>query len=246
MSLKVFILATTTLFAGILLTAIFAQTDSSSKAQVKPKFTEADAKKEATSQLKNLVLAFYDYVNDHKTFPPAALVNKKGQALLSWRVLLLPYLGEEKLFREFKLTEAWDSPHNRMLINKMPAIFAPPWGENREAGGTPWQVFTGPGTIFDGPKGCSITEITDGTSNTILIVEARSLVQWSKPEDLPYDAKKKIPQMGFMFPRIFLFATADGLVAKGRRDFNENEMRHAIIRNDGIALGFEGIFIKSP
>ena len=41
------------------------------------------------------------------------------------------------------------------------------------------------GTIFGGPKGVAVKDITDGTSSTILVVEANAdhAVIWSKPED---------------------------------------------------------------
>jgi hypothetical protein len=42
---------------------------------------------------------------------------------LSWRVHLLPELGEDELYRKFHLDEPWDSPHNLPLVTEMPAAF---------------------------------------------------------------------------------------------------------------------------
>jgi len=222
------------------------QTGPLPMAQAKPKASEKEARKEAVARLKQVLHAFPIYLGDHKTFPPAAVVTKDGKALLSWRVLLLPYLGEEKLFREFKLTEPWDSPHNSKLLGRMPTVFAPTWGEGIEANCTPWQVFVGRGTIFEGNKGCSLGDITDGTVNTILVAEGGRLVPWTKPEDMPYDAKKAIPQFGFMFPEGFLIGTADAAIHFGKRNYDVPSMRAAITRNGDDYPDFDKIFVKDP
>src|SRR5262249_55645747 len=66
--------------------------------------------------------------------PPVAIADRKGKPLLSWRVALLPYLGEWDLYRKFKLDEPWDSPHNKALLPLMPEIYACPSfkGPNRK------------------------------------------------------------------------------------------------------------------
>jgi len=195
---------------------------------------DVKARKEATVPLRAVTMGMWGYYEDYKLFPPAALVAKDGRVLLSWRVLILPYMGEEKLFREFRLEEPWDSPHNKKLLPKMPRVYAPARGK-AEPGQTALQVFTGPGTVFEGAKGCRPTiDIRDGTSNTILVVEGADLVPWTKPADLPYDPKKPLPELGFAFPNVFLFSTADGAWSVGKRDFDERTMRLAITRDDGV------------
>ena len=85
-------------------------------------------------------------------FPPAYTTDKAGKPLLSWRVLILPYLEQQALFKEFHLDEPWDSEHNRTLIAKMPAIYRCPL-ESAEAarqGKTRYLAPRGPSTIFPG------------------------------------------------------------------------------------------------
>src|SRR5205807_1793185 len=116
---------------------------------------------------------------------------------LSWRVALLPYLEQNPLYKAFKLDEPWDSAHNKTLLAQMPELFAPVAGKTKEPLSTYYQVFTGPGTVFDGPKGLRlVADIPDGTSNTILIVEAGEAVAWTRPEDVPYSPKKDLPKLG--------------------------------------------------
>ena len=104
------------------------------------------------------------------TFPAAATYDKAGKPLLSWRVAILPFIEEKKLYDEFKQDEPWDSAHNKKLLAKMPKLFADPTGKAK-ADHTFYQVFVGKGAAFEGKRGIKLTDFTDGTSNTILIVE---------------------------------------------------------------------------
>src|SRR5262249_16079706 len=57
---------------------------------------------------KNLAQARDRYQEKNGTSPPPAIHDRDCRAVLSWRVALLPYLGEEALYHEFKLDEPWD------------------------------------------------------------------------------------------------------------------------------------------
>jgi hypothetical protein len=232
------------LCAGLCLALLAAAGGAARAPGAQAKGADEKARAEALARLMRVANAFWSYWEDYGELPPAALVSKDGKPLLSWRVLLLPYVGEAKLFREFKHAEPWDSPHNKKLLARMPRVFAPVRGGGGEAHATLWQVFTGPGTIFEGSRGCRVSDIRDGTSNTVLVVEASRAVPWTKPEDLPYDPKGPLPKLGSMFPGQFLFATADGAVFRGRRDFPERVMRLAITRDDGQALDLRGILAR--
>src|SRR5262249_11057060 len=71
-----------------------------------------------------------------------------AKALLSWRVTILPYLGESSLYKEFKLDEPWDSPNNLKLLPKMPKIFRSLGDQTQREGFTHLQLVTGAGTLF--------------------------------------------------------------------------------------------------
>jgi len=89
----------------------------------KKKLSDDEARKVASVRLRAIALAFHEHHSVYREFPPAALVRNDGQPLLSWRVLLLPRLGQTNLFNEFKLGEPWDSPHNKKLLVKMPQVY---------------------------------------------------------------------------------------------------------------------------
>lgn len=118
---------------------------------------EEDPLKDATDRalvrrnLKALALAMHNYHAAKGQFPPAAVTDRAGKPLLSWRVLLLPYLEGQNapsLYKEFRLNEPWDSPHNKKLLARMPAVFAPVAGKTRVPNSTFYQVFVGPGAIY--------------------------------------------------------------------------------------------------
>ncbi len=145
---------------------------------------EAARRAMCVNNLKQIGLAMANYESTYGCFPPAAVYDPDGKPLLSWRVLLLPYLQQDVLYKRYHLDEAWDSPNNKPLGETIVSAYQCP--SSPELGtGTTYQVFVDPRAMFTGkPAGVTIRQITDGTSNTFLVVEARNAVPWSKPEDL--------------------------------------------------------------
>ena len=141
--------------------------------QLIPKAAQASDRVRSENNLKQLALAALNYQDAFRKFPANATHDKKGNALLSWRVQLLPYLGEEKLYKEFHLDEPWDGEHNKKLIARMPAVFRSPTSPKLAADGkTTYLAPVGDATMFPDGRGVRIAEVTDGTSNTILFVDA--------------------------------------------------------------------------
>jgi hypothetical protein len=160
-----------------------------------------------------------------------------GKPLHSWRVLILPYIGEEALYDQFKLDEPWDSPHNITLLERMPSTYAPPG--HKKALVPPYHtvchVFVGKGTPFDGPVGRKLLreDFPNGTSNTLLFVEAGEPVPWTKPQDIPFDPAGPLPPLRGLFKDGFRACTADGARCFIRYDTPEDVLRAAITRNGG-------------
>jgi len=64
--------------------------------------------------------------------------------------------------------------------------FAPPARPSRRS--TPIVLIVGPEALSDGPTATPMREITDGTSNTIMVVEVSgSGIHWLEPRDLDLD-----------------------------------------------------------
>ena len=196
---------------------------------------EAAARTQGANNLKQLALAMHNYHSTYNRFPPAAIYSKDGQPLLSWRVLILPYIEQDKLYKQFHLDEPWDSEHNKKLLDKMPKTYAAP-EVKAKPGETYYLGFVGKGAFFEGKKGTAITDITDGTSNTILIVESANPVPWSKPEDLPFDPSKELPKVGFR-PTGLNAAFCDGSVHFLKSTIAAATLKALITRNGGEVIG---------
>ena len=148
---------------------------------------EAARRAQCVNNLKQIGLAMHNYMSTNDAFPRPAITNNEGKALLSWRIAILPYIEQQALYNKFKLDEPWDSPHNLPLLKEMPATYACPSRPAGEPFTTTYRVFTGKGALFEDGKDTKIVDVTDGTSNTIMVVEAKEAVPWTKPDDLPFD-----------------------------------------------------------
>jgi len=145
---------------------------------------EAARRAECANAMKNLALAMHEYHDTYKSFPPAYLADENGQPMHSWRVLLLPYVEEAGLYAQYDFNEPWDGPNNRLLADLISNVYRCPSDPGSPVE-TCFMVITGPGTMFEGTEGTKIPDVTDGTSNTLLIVEvAGSGTNWMEPVDL--------------------------------------------------------------
>ncbi len=208
------------------------------------KVREAAARAQSTNNLKQIALGMHAYESAYNRFPPAGSRGLPGmpgwpgrpsdKPLLSWRVALLPFIEHQQLYLQFHQNEPWDSPHNKALLPLIPKVYLQPGEQPTSEGLTRYQVFVGPGTAFeDRPQGVRILDFSDGTSNTLLVVEAANGVPWTKPEDLPFDPNGPLPPLGGQFRGIFLAAYADGACKPVPRDTPEATLKALITRNGG-------------
>jgi len=99
--------------------------------------------------LQALVQALHNYHDTNGSFPPAVVRDERAKPLYSWRVMLLPFLGQSRLHDRFKLDEPWDSPANKLLLAEIPREYAPV-GENFPPAdyATHCMVFDGKEAVF--------------------------------------------------------------------------------------------------
>ena len=147
--------------------------------------------------IKQVALAMHNFHSAHNKFPGAYSVSREGKPLLSWRVHLLPFLGESRLYDQFKTDEPWDSEHNRKLLAKIPQCYdlskVP-----AKLGKTTLMANGGEGGLIVLPeikpglsskRGIGLRKVSDGSSNTLMLMEAPDelAVHWTEPADFAPD-----------------------------------------------------------
>lgn len=186
------------------------------------------------NSMRQIGLAMHNYAQANKSFPPAYTADAEGKPLLSWRVLILPYLEQDGLYKQFHLDEPWDSEHNKKLVAQMPAVYKSPSSRVAGGGKTNYLTIRGEGTIFPGNKGVGFGEIVDGMSNTILTVEAsdEKAVVWTKPDDFEFDADNPLKGLAGLQPGGFNVGMADGSVRFLPASLDPKTARLLFLRND--------------
>ena len=197
----------------------------------------ASRRTQSLNNLRQICLASLNYESAYMRFP-GNIMDKEGKPLLSWRVAILPFIEQNKLYREFHLDEPWDSPHNIKLLDRMPEILKSP--DVPLDTKTVYQRFVGEGTMLD-PKNPKIGfgDIPDGSSNTILCVESNEdvAVEWTKPQDLPFDKASPAKDVGELRDGIFIVTLCDGSTHAVSKDIDIENLINMILRNDGNVVG---------
>lgn len=200
----------------------------------------------SSNNMRQLVLSNLNFEVSHGSFPTAYTKDKQGNKLLSWRVHILPYLEAEELYNQFHLDEPWDSPHNKKLIGKMPEIFINP-ALPLAPGMTTYLGVTGKNSALAPPSegsengkmtaGVSLPQITDGTSNTLMIVDSNleHAVTWTKPDDFDpseHDDFRAVLS-GTWAGDLIATALCDGSVTFFGLDKDRDQLQSMMLINDG-------------
>jgi hypothetical protein len=182
------------------------------------------------NSLKQIGLAMQNYDGVYKQLPTPRALNGGDPVELSWRVSILGYFGEMSLYNRFDQTSGWDSPANRNLLDRIPAIYTPMQQRKEGETATFFQLFTGPGTAF--PNNDKVTLGGGLLANNFLCAEALQGVPWTKPADMAVEPGQPLP-----LPKTeFLVCMGDGSVRLiERRRVNDDALRWYLKPNPGDA-----------
>ena len=206
------------------------------------KMRSAAARSRTQNNLKQLALGMHNFLDaTGGGFPAAAICDKAGKPLLSWRVAVLPYIEQDKLYKQFKLDEPWDSDHNKKVLenNPMPPQYLLEGVSKPTEKSTYFRVFAGNGALFEMTKPTKIREIADGTSNTILIATAATAVPWTKPEALDFDPKGDMKKLMMLDKEVCNVAFADGSVRLLMSTIKSETLKACITKSGGEIINLD-------
>ena len=202
--------------------------------------SDAAGRAQKVNNFRQILIAMHNYASAKGSFPPPASRSDDGQPLLSWRVLILPYVdvpGGADLYKQFHLDEPWDSEHNRTLIGKMPAVYRDPVRTvvGGDVGRTTYLVPTGDKTMFPGPEALQFRQVTDGTSQTVALVDAvpELAVVWTKPDDWEVDLKDPRRGVKRTSGDSFVAGYVDGSVRTLQNDIDPKNLAAMITATGG-------------
>jgi hypothetical protein len=144
------------------------------------------------NKLKMFAMALQRYHDTNGCYPPSHFADKDGQPAHSWRVLILPYLEHESLFKCYDFKEPWDGPNNCKLpppcdfgyvCDRSPIESPPP---NSDA--TEYAAVIGSQTAWPGGRSVKRSDLPHNGRRMILVVEASNCgFEWREPKDLTFD-----------------------------------------------------------
>jgi type II secretory pathway pseudopilin PulG len=139
-------------------------------------------------QIQNAILNYHDV---NSTMPPAYIADAQGKPMHSWRVQILPFLGETALYNKYNFNELWNGPNNSKLAQQIPEVYRCPSHSDDQAatsGETHYFAIVDPKTAWPGGKGRHLKQFADGTAWTIMVIEASGLgINWMDPRDVSLD-----------------------------------------------------------
>lgn len=207
------------------------------------KVRTAAARAKDSNNLKQIGMGFHSDsdVNSGRLYAPFAH-DRDGnvvEAQLSHRVSLLPYVEQNSLYNQFDLHSDWNSPRNQSHANAVVITYQSPGSENKATTNTPYRAILGGGAMFnENGRPVKFMDITDGTSNTIMVASAVEEVPWAAPRDLTYSPNGSLPAFGSTaYPDGANVLFGDGSVRFIRKGLPDATLRALITKSGGETIG---------
>ena len=191
---------------------------------------EAARRNTSAANMKNVALALHIHHDVHGTFPAA--VDQSEGAPVSWRTKILPHLEQSSLYEQYDQSQAWDSAANQPATDMVIPVYVSPSYAGAEMNISSYLALSGEGTIFPPGKKMKFRDMADGTSTTLMFVEADDeyAVPWASPQDIDYDPANPMKGFGNHRPGIFMAAFGDGDVQTFSNDIDPDVLRAMISR----------------
>lgn len=194
---------------------------------------EAAMRSQSANNIKQIMLALHNYHDAYRAFPPAVLLGPDGKTKYSWRVAILPFIEQQALYRQYRFDEPWDSEANKKVLAQVPPVYQFPSEKGSQNASYFGLVGRQTGLGNTPGEGEKLREFTDGTANTIVIVEAKRDIPWTKPEDIPYADDGDLPKLGGYLPNGWNSGLGDGSVRFISEAVDEEVLRNLFRKDDG-------------
>lgn len=203
---------------------------------------------ECRINLKSIGLALNSYHEEYGSFPPAYIADKAGRPMHSWRVLLLPFLGQTQVYKEYRFDEPWNSSNNSKLGLRLAGLYVCPEeyglkGRNRVTM-TSYVAVLGPDTMWPGNGAVKFSDVKDGSGKTISVVEIKnSGIHWLEPRDLEFSSMAStvnhpsIPGISSVHKKGAKVLFVDGHVWFLSEDLPAQTIQALLTRNGGESVG---------
>lgn len=138
--------------------------------------------------LTRISFALRNYEATHGSLPPAYIADDQGRPMHSWRVLILPEMGYNSLYRRYSFSEPWNGPNNRLLLDEMPEDYRCLNERNEGASTTNYVAVIGKDTMWPGSTPLKFSDCRDAHGGTILLLAIPGArINWMEPRDVSYD-----------------------------------------------------------
>ncbi len=175
------------------------------------------------NKLHHIALALQFYNSENGCFPPAYIADTNGKPIHSWRVLILPFMEYDCLYKTYDLNEPWDGSKNKKLSDTELNNFICPSDPTVQTASGKWQTnyvaVVGADAAWAGEKPRKLTDLGNDPSHTIMLIEvAGSGIAWSEPREFSPDtlnvSDSKSPPVALASHRVghseFFFIYDDG------------------------------------
>ena len=197
---------------------------------------EAARRTQSINNMRHIAIAMHNFESTYGRLPSPVMLGPDGKTPHSWRVALLPFLEGGSVYEKYRLDEPWDSPHNRELLNEMPAVFRSPV-DKKDSVNTSYFAMVGKDSFLGDEKpknkenGRRFRDIRDGTSKTIAFVEANRPTPWTKPEDIRIEPGVQKRLGGWHANGLFIAARGDASVRAVANTIDEKVMQALLSAN---------------
>jgi hypothetical protein len=180
---------------------------------------KAERNRMCSDNLRQIGVGLLEYHQANEHFPPVFAVDEGGKPIFSWVVSVLwlipraivstmsdvPYVGDKPVCECIRQNEPWNSPHNMAILERCQNALLLSRGRcgitwdaywDSNYCGTDYLPVIGPGTIWRSKGTVKRSDLPDGGSHTVALVEvadsndngwARPFAHWAEPYALAVD-----------------------------------------------------------